>query len=109
MRKTANDPAPPLVRIAEILAELGGTDANVWYAEAEALAATMPAAVTRDWRGQPCLGWVDAERLYLRTMRDRHQANQEQAERLAELERGQRGHVPGPTVEDPSTSKAEVF
>jgi hypothetical protein len=85
MRKT--QPAPePMVRIAEVLGQLSGTDPAIWQAEAEELAAGMPAAVTRDWRGHPCLGWVDAERLYLRMLRDRAEATREQAERLAALE-----------------------
>jgi hypothetical protein len=85
MRKT--QPVPePLVRIAEVLAELAGTDPRVWQAEAEELAATMPAAVTKDWRGHPCLTWTVAEQVYLKTLRDRQQASTEQSQRLAELE-----------------------
>ena len=47
----------------------------------------MRAAVTRDWRGHPCLNWTDAERLYLKMLRDRQQVSREQSERLAVLER----------------------
>jgi hypothetical protein len=73
----------PLVRIAEVLAEVAGDgDPDARRAEAEQLAETMRAAVTRDWRGHPCLAWVDAERLLLRMRRDRAQANAEIEERL---------------------------
>lgn len=68
----------PLVRIVEVLVELAGDgNPDAWHAEAEQLAETMRAAVTRDWRGHPCLGWVDAERLLLRMRRDRAQRNEE--------------------------------
>jgi hypothetical protein len=79
--------AAPTVRICEVLAELaGGGNPGIWRAEAEELAATMRAAVTRDWRGDACLTWIDAERLYLRMRRDREEVTREQAERLAVLE-----------------------
>jgi hypothetical protein len=47
----------------------------------------MTAAVSKDWAGRVALSPLDAERCYLRLMRDRAQANEEQAERLAALER----------------------
>jgi hypothetical protein len=79
--------AEPLVRIVEVLAELAGSsNPGIWRAEAEELATTMRAAVVRDWRGDAALSPIDAERLYLRMQRDRQQATQEQAERLAVLE-----------------------
>jgi hypothetical protein len=91
LRKTAEAPAPVvLVRIAEVLAELSGTEPARWVAEAEELAAGMRGQVTRDWRGHAALSPVDAERLFLRLKRDRAQATPKQGERLAALE-AQRG------------------
>jgi hypothetical protein len=73
----------PLVRIVEVLAEVAGDgDPDAWHAEAEKLAETMRGQVTRDWRGHPCLGWVDAERLLLRMRRDRAQLAEEIEERV---------------------------
>jgi hypothetical protein len=95
-----------MVRIAEVMAEVTGSNPGAWQAEAEDLAAGMRAAVTRDWRGHPCLSWVDAERLFLRMLRDRAQLDQEQSERLVEIERRQRGHIPGTSFADPAYAKA---
>jgi hypothetical protein len=53
----------------------------------------MRGQVTRDWTGRPCLSWTDAERLYLRMLRDREQATREQAERLAVIEQARGQYV----------------
>jgi len=58
----------------------------------------MRGQVTRDWRGHPCLSWVDAERLYLRMLRDREEASRDQSERLAVLEAQGRGQYVGPGI-----------
>src|SRR5215218_1846600 len=95
-RKAAEVSAPaPLVRIAEVLAELAGNgNSDAWHAEAERLAETMRAAVTRDWRGHPCLSWVDAERLLLRMRRDRAQLHEEIEERLVAADEARRAALP---------------
>jgi hypothetical protein len=78
-----------LVPIEDILARLAGSTNPFGFQDAAAeLAATMPAAVTRDWAGRVALSPVDAERVFLSLARDRAQASSEQAERLAELEAG---------------------
>jgi hypothetical protein len=70
------------VPIAEVLAYLAGNGSppDVWQVEAEQVAATMRAAVVRDWRQRPCLTWTDAERFYQRQLRDREEAARARAE-----------------------------
>jgi hypothetical protein len=93
--KMIKAPETPLVRVAEVLAELdGNSNPDAWHAEAERLAETMRAAVTRDWRGHPCLSWVDAERLLLRMRRDRAQLHEEIEERLVEADAARRAALP---------------
>jgi hypothetical protein len=85
----------PLVRIAEVLAEVSGDgNPDAFHAEAERLAESMRGQVTRDWRGHPCLGWVDAERLLLRMRRDRAQLHAEIEERLVEADAARRAAIP---------------
>src|SRR5215212_3480738 len=88
-------PEVPLVRICEVLAEVTGDgNPDALHAQAEELAETMRAAVTRDWRGHPCLSWVDAERLLLRMLRGRAQLNAEIEERLVEGDEARRAAIP---------------
>jgi hypothetical protein len=94
-RKAQVAEAPPaLVRIAEVLAEFRGGDPVGWLAAAEQMAETMRGQVTRDWRGHPCLGWVDAERLLLRMRRDQAQAQAEVEERFVEVDAARRAAMP---------------
>jgi len=93
--KTFKVPEAPLVRISEVLAEVAGDgNPDAFHAEAERLAETMRAAVTRDWRGHPCLSWVDAERLLLRSRRDRLQLHAEIEERLVAADAARRALIP---------------
>jgi hypothetical protein len=81
MRKVA--PAPePLVRVAEVLAELAGGDARDFVADAERLAQDLQprVPVTRDWRNHACISWQDAERLLLSMRRDQAEHARERAE-----------------------------
>ena len=85
----------PLVRLAEVLAELAG-DGNpgAWRAQAEQMAETMRGQVTRDWAGCPCLSWLDAERLYQRLLRDRAQRTAEIEERAIAADEARRANLP---------------
>jgi hypothetical protein len=110
--KTIKASEAPLVRIVEVLAEVAGDgDPGAFHAEAERLAETMRAAVTRDWRGHPCLSWVDAERLYLRMLRDRAQLNAEIEERLVEADEARRAAIPRgiPVTEVPEGMTAAML
>jgi anti-sigma factor RsiW len=95
-RKAAEVSAPaPLVRIVEVLAEVSGDgNPDAWRAEAERMAETMRGQVTRDWRGHPCLGWVDAERLLLRMRRDQAQRNEEIEAQLVAADAARRALLP---------------
>jgi hypothetical protein len=93
--KTIKAPEAPLVRIAEVLAEVTGDgNPDALHAQAEELAETMRAAVTRDWRGHPCLSWVDAERLLLRMRRDRAQLHEEIEHQLVMADEARRAALP---------------
>jgi hypothetical protein len=93
--QTIKAPEVPLVRIAEVLAELAGDgNPDAWHVQAEQLTETMRGQVTRDWAGKPCLSWIDAERLLQRMLRDRAQANAEIEERLVEADAARRAALP---------------
>jgi hypothetical protein len=80
MRKVA-PAAEPLVRVAEVLAELHGADPRDFVGDAERLAQGLQprVPVTRDWRNHVCVGWQDAERLLLGMRRDQAEQARERA------------------------------
>jgi hypothetical protein len=82
LRKAAPVEAEPMVRVADVLAQVAGVNPSVTFDEqAERTAATLrPAIVSRDWSNRPCVSPMDATRLWQAMKRD---AEEEARERLA--------------------------
>ena len=76
------------VRVADILAELGGVDPGRRFdGEAEAVASRLRLSMlSRDWSGRPTVGCVDAERLLWQWRRDRAVHDEDMAAQVARFE-----------------------
>jgi hypothetical protein len=100
LRKPLADPAEPLVRVADVLAEVAGVNPSRMFDEqAERVAAMLAKKlVSRDWAGRPVIPAMDAERLLWSMRRDLAEQDRDRAERVhaAELEHANR--LPAGTI-----------